>query len=498
MSEKPRTLLALRGVGKSFPGVKALDDVTVEVMAGEVHGLVGENGAGKSTLMAIASGALAADEGHVEIAGRRVDGDPRRAREQGLAIVRQEPALMPDLSVAENLYLGLDPQRRPPIARLDAWATERLLAWSNSHSVRARDRVDTLNPEQRFIVEIVKALAAEPAVLVLDEPTEHLSAEDVARLFERIRALTARGAAVVYISHRIREVQEIADRLTVLRDGQGQGTYDARALDEDQIVTLIVGAELDREFPAKADSASTEPDVLLVEHLSGRGFTDVSLTVPRGEIVGLAGIDANGQREFMRALAGLTRCRGEVRINGRLATLNGVNHAAASGIRYVPGDRHREGIFADLPVRDNFSLRSLWRDSRAGIVGARREQQRAAEAVARYGVKTPGIETRIGLLSGGNQQKLVLAKWLAARCRVLILDEPTRGVDVGAKAEIHALIDELASSGAGVVLISSELPEVLNLCTRIIVLREGRVAGELPRATATQDGLMRLMAGVAA
>ena len=272
-------LLEMRGVSKHFPGVRALHQITFDVRAGEVHGLVGENGAGKSTLMGVASGALVATEGHVKIAGEETEGDPEGARELGLAIVRQEPALMPDLSVAENLYLGLPKSQRPSLSGLNAWAKRLLQHWSNDVAIDPRAHVTTLNPEQRFIVEIVKALESKPKVLVLDEPTEHLAAEDVERLFERIREVTARGAAVVYISHRIREVQAVADRLTVLRDGEGQGTYDARELNEDQIVSLIVGGELDRTFPAKARSGDHKV-VLSTDGFSGSGFSNVTCADP--------------------------------------------------------------------------------------------------------------------------------------------------------------------------------------------------------------------------
>ena len=337
-------LLELTGVCKSFPGVRALHDVTFDVRAGEVHGLVGENGAGKSTLMGVASGALAAEEGRVVIAGREMRGDPELARDLGLAIVRQEPSLMPDLTVAENLYLGLPEARRPGLSNLGAWAAGLLARWSKDVAIGVGDHVATLNPEQRFIVEIVKALACEPKVLVLDEPTEHLATEDVDRLFTRIREVTARGAAVIYISHRIREVQAIADRLTVLRDGEGQGTYEACSLSEDQIVSLIVGTSLDRTFPAKAGTGIGGA-VLEVKGYSGPGFTDVTLQVRKGEILGLAGIDANGQREFMRALAGLTRGHGHLAISGRPVAITSTKGAMRAGVSYLPGDRHREGIF---------------------------------------------------------------------------------------------------------------------------------------------------------
>jgi ribose transport system ATP-binding protein len=346
----------------------------------------------------------------------------------------------------------------------------------------------SLTPEQRFIVEIVKALSAKPKVLVLDEPTEHLLAEDVDRLFERIRGVTASGCSVVYISHRIREVQKIANRITVLRDGQGQGTYDAAGLSEQQIVELIVGGALDREFPAKAGNGSTGV-VLDVVSLRGAGFTDVSVRVRKGEIVGLAGIDGNGQREFMGALAGLIRSRGTVAVNGRQASLQDSQAAAASGIRLLPGDRHREGIFGELSVRENFSIRSLPFDSVKGWISQRREARRAQEAVAGFAVKTPSVETPIRSLSGGNQQKLVIASVLASHPKVLLVDEPTQGVDIGARMEIYKVLREAAAAGTAVIVVSSDALEVAGLCDRVLIFSRGHIVKELRDGAVSENNI---------
>lgn len=475
-------------VTKVFPGVKALDDVTFEVAAGEVHGLVGENGAGKSTLMAVASGALVPEQGRVVISGVETKGDTEKARALGLAIVRQEPALMPDLTVAENLYLGVSEAQRPSLMRTTAWAQRLLEQWSDDVAIDASERVVSLNPEQRFIVEIVKALATKPKVLVLDEPTEHLLAEDVERLFERIRKVTAGGCAVVYISHRIREVQQIADRLTVLRDGQGQGTFDASNLSEQQIVELIVGGTLDREFPPKSNGGRAEI-VLDVVGLRGTGFSDVSLRVKKGEIVGLAGIDGNGQREFMRALAGLNRSRGSVTVNGMSASLKQSQAATRSDIRYLPGDRHREGIFGDLSVRENFSLRSLSFDTVRGIVRPKSEGRRAREAVSSFAVKTPTIETPIRSLSGGNQQKLVLSSVLASKPKVLLVDEPTQGVDIGARMEIYKVLRQAAAAGTAVIVVSSDALEVAGLCDRVLIFSRGHIVKELRDGAVSESNI---------
>lgn len=487
MPESGEILLDVLNVTKTFPGVRALGNVTFNVRAGEVHGLVGENGAGKSTLMGVASGALIANEGSVHISGREMRGDPELARELGLAIVRQEPALMPDLSVAENLYLGLPAHKRPALSELTAWATRLITRWSDDVAINVRDHVATLNPEERFIVEIVKALACEPKVLVLDEPTEHLVADDVQRLFARIREITAKGASVVYISHRIREVQTIADRLTVLRDGEGQGTYDAKTLDEDRIVALIVGQDLDRTFPEKAQTVGREG--LKVRGLTGSGFTDVSFAVREGEILGFAGIDGNGQREVMRALAGLVQSSGSVLIGDVAAKLGSSQKAMRSGVSYLPGDRHAEGIFGDLSVRENFSSRSPAEDIVAGFVRRGSEERRAKAAVAQFAVKTPGLETPIRSLSGGNQQKLVLASVLATKPRVLLVDEPTQGVDVGARAEIYKVLREVARSGVAIIVVSSDANEVAGLSDRVAIFSRGRIVEVLEGAKVVEDNI---------
>ena len=482
------SLLQIDGVTKTFPGVLALDNVTFSVRAGEVHGLVGENGAGKSTLMAVASGALVPESGRVVIDGTQTKGDTEQARRLGLAIVRQEPALMPDLTVAENLYLGVPAEQRPSLMSTSEWAQQLLRQWSENVAIDANERVLSLTPEQRFIVEIVKALSAKPKVLVLDEPTEHLLAEDVDRLFERIRGVTASGCSVVYISHRIREVQKIANRITVLRDGQGQGTYDAERLSEQQIVELIVGGALDREFPAKAGNGSTST-VLDVVSLGGAGFTDVSVRVRQGEIVGLAGIDGNGQREFMSALAGLVRSRGTVSVNGRPANLQDSQAAAASGIRLLPGDRHREGIFGELSVRENFSIRSLPLDSIKGWISQRSEARRAREAVTGFAVKTPSVETPIRSLSGGNQQKLVIASVLASHPEVLLVDEPTQGVDIGARMEIYKVLRQAAAAGTAVIVVSSDALEVAGLCDRVLIFSRGHIVKELRDGAVSENNI---------
>ncbi|AEA24473.1 Monosaccharide-transporting ATPase [Pseudonocardia dioxanivorans CB1190] len=467
--------LRIDHVTKTFPGVVALDDVDLTVRAGEVHGIVGENGAGKSTLMAVASGALVPDAGTVSLGGRPLRaGSTHAAQELGMAIVLQEPALLPDLTVAENMYLGQPPAARPPIGRLRSWSRDRLRDWSEEVGIDPDSRIEELEPEKRFIVDIVRALAHEPAVLVLDEPTEHLAGEDVERLFAAVRERVRDGGAVVYISHRIREVKEIADRISVLRDGCHRGTFDTQSLAERDIVDLIVGRRLDAVFPDKPVLSDAGDPVLRVETLRGRGFEDLTFDVGPGEIVGFAGIEGNGQRDALRALAGLGHRTGSVSVDGAQV------RRRSAAVAYLTGDRHREGVFPGLTVRETIGLRNLDRFTRLGVVEPRREREFARTAVADLAVKTPSIDTPIESLSGGNQQKALLAGVLRRDPRVLLIDEPTQGVDIGAKSEIYDLLrDSARDRGMGVVVVSSDGIELAGLCDRVLIFSRGHVVEEL-------------------
>lgn len=492
--DKTGAVLELQGVTKSFGAVRALSDVSLVVQAGEVHGLIGQNGAGKSTLMAVASGALAPDEGAVVIGGERAVGDPERARTLGLAIVRQEPALMPDLTVAENMLLGVPASRRPAMRDIDTWTMGLLRQWGPDISIRSRDRVNTLSPEQRFIVDIVKALAAEPKILVLDEPTEHLQGDDVRRLFEYIGSVTARGTGVVYISHRIREVRTIAQRVTVLRDGRGQGTWHVDGLDDDKIVELIVGTAVSREFPPKAAPARLGQPALSTHAYSGKGFSDVNVSIRKSEIVGLAGIDGHGQREFMRALAGLNVARhGSVQLDGTRVSVPHPGSAASLGIEFISGDRHRESAFEDMPIRANFSFRSLARDSWMGFVRQGQEALRSREGLGKLGVKYGHIEDDMRTLSGGNQQKVVLAGALAAEPRILLVDEPTQGVDIGSRMDIYRTLRMATERGCSVVVVSSDAAELAGLCDRVLVFSRGNIAAELRGDEVTENRIVSSM-----
>jgi ribose transport system permease protein/ribose transport system ATP-binding protein len=483
--------LHAEGVTKRFPGVTALDRVTLEVRRGEIHGVVGENGAGKSTLMAVVSGALAPDEGTVRIGDDLLDPiSPQRARELGVAIVRQEPALLPDLTVAENMFLGVPPERCPPTGQMKRWSDDCLKAWDADAIIDSSARVDQLPPEQRFIVEIARALSGDPAVLILDEPTEHLAREDVVRLFEKIRARAQAGCAVVYISHRIHEVKAIAERITVLRDGKGRGTYEAASLSEKEIVDLIVGRSLEAAFPAKPAEPRTGEPRLQVRGLRGARFSGVDFEVGAGEIIGFAGIEDNGQRETLRALAGLGRSSGRVILDGRRVRASSSTQAVRAGIAYLPGDRHREGILTGLTVADNVAFRSLSTVDLGGVVGDRAVNRFVHEAIGGLAVKTPSLETPIESLSGGNQQKALLAGVLATRPRVLLVDEPTQGVDIGARVEIYRILRRLAAeAGTAVIVLSADALELAGLCDRVLVFSRGAVVRELAGDEVTEAAI---------
>jgi ribose transport system ATP-binding protein len=477
----PTSRLRLTEVSKSFGPVRALQDVTFEVAAGEIHGLIGENGAGKSTLMAVASGALQPDTGTVVIDSTELRNGPTQSRALGLAIVRQHPALLPEMSVADNLLFGIPDEERRKISNAHRWARECLAAWDDRPDIDPRARVSSLNPEQKFVIEISRALSQRPRVLVLDEPSEHLGAEGVDRLFDAVRSLVAGGSSVVYISHRIREIRAISDRVTVLRDGHSRGTHVTAELSEEQIVGLIIGRSLGAVYPTKPSDGSfaSASAHLRVEGLSGARFADVSFEIKRGEIVGLAGIDDNGQAEIARALAGLERSTGTVTLGGRQVTTRSPGAAVRSGIAYIPADRHKEGVFSDLSVRSNVLMRGLRGAAVGGFMSASKERSLSDERLAAYGVKAASSEVPISSLSGGNQQKVVMAGSLLTEPKVLIADQPTQGVDVGAKADIYAHLRSTAEAGNSVLMLSSDATELAGVCDRVLVVSRGQIVATI-------------------
>ncbi|HWV84037.1 MAG TPA: ATP-binding cassette domain-containing protein [Capillimicrobium sp.] len=485
MSESTdRIELRLTDVHKSFGGVRALKGVSFSVRAGEVHALLGENGAGKSTLMAVAAGSLEPDSGTVEIGGEPLTHtSPSAAQALGLGVVYQHPAIADDITVLENMLLAMPADRRPRFGAAERWAREQLDAVGAR--VDPLRRANDLSAAEHQLVEIAKALALEPRVLILDEPTAALGAAEVEHLFEQVRAIRARGTAVVYISHRIPEVTAISDRVTVLRDGEHMGTFPTAELSEDDILKLIVGRQIDAVFPDKSAGAGDE--VLHVAGLSGEAFDDVSLSVRAGEIVGLAGVVGNGQQELIRALAGLEPHTGAIRVNGRDVRIANPVQARKAGIAFVPADRQREGVFGSLSVRENAAATSLESYARGGMVRPSAERAAVATQSAALAVKAPSPEAGVMTLSGGNQQKVVFARALLSEPDVLLCDEPTQGVDVGARVEIYALIRQLADAGKAVVVCSSDALELEGLCDRVVILSRGSVVAELTGDEITEE-----------
>jgi rhamnose transport system ATP-binding protein len=488
-------LLRLTDVSKAFGGVRALRGVSFELMPGEVHALVGENGAGKSTLIKIASGAHRPDSGAVEIGGRvAADLDPPAARALGVAVIHQQPALFPDLTVAENVALALEPIG---LWRRVRWVERRVRAAELLARIGAAidpaAEVCTLTMPEQQLVEIAKAVGADARVVVMDEPTASLSGREVENLFRVIRGLRDRGAGVVYVSHRLDELPAIADRVTALRDGAVVHSRPMAGTTRGDLVRMMVGRELSAIFP-KVD-VPVGGVVLETRGLTCRatGVSGVSLAVRAGEILGLAGLVGAGRTELARTLFGLTPAdAGEIRLRGKPVRITSPAAAVALGIGYVPEDRRRYGVIPDMPVSANMTLAVLRKVSRRGLLDDRRERDLAEDLVRRLGVKASSVDEPVETLSGGNQQKVALARWLAADPAVLILDEPTQGVDVGAKAEIHRLMGDLAARGLATLMISSDLPEVLGMSDRVAVMHGGKVAGFLDRSTATQERVLEL------
>jgi ABC-type sugar transport system ATPase subunit len=485
-------------ITRRFPGVQALSDVSLEIADGSCHALCGENGAGKSTLGKILAGIHTPDSGRLFIHGQEVRfGSPRDALAAGVGMVHQELAFCDNLSVAENLCLGTLPSRRGLLDR-DAMA-ERATAMlaEIGTSLDVRRVVGSLTIAQQQMVQIAMAVSGGARIIIFDEPTSSLSQVEADRLYELIGRLKAGGVACIYVSHRMPEVFRLCDTVSVLRDGQHVGTRPIAGLSEHELVQMMIGRPL-AEYVPRPEGVVLGDEVLRVEGLSSPGkFQDVSFSLRSGEVLGIAGLVGAGRSEVAQALFGLDHTRrGTVTVHGRAARLKDPAEAIALGLGLVPEDRKRQGLIPQESALHNLSLSILRRLSRLTWLRRREEREVAKEFFDRLRVRAASLDTVVAGLSGGNQQKIVLARWLAARATVLMLDEPTRGVDVGAKAEIHGLIGELAARGNAILLISSELPEILTLASRILVLRGGRVVGELTREQATQDRLLRLMAGL--
>lgn len=486
------TLLELRGMSRSFGAVRALHEVRLDLRGGEVHALIGENGAGKSTLVKILAGALRPDEGTVRFDGRPLGlGSPADARAAGIAVIYQEPTLFPDLSVAENIFIGRQPLRR--LRRIDADA---MRARAAELFIRLGHRIDPDRPARGLsiadqqLVEIAKALSFDARVLIMDEPTAALSGVEVERLFAVTRALRDDGAAVLFISHRFDEVFGLCDRVTVLRDGRYVSTDRTGDMTVDDLVRRMVGRDVSQLYP-KADARAREV-LLEVRGLTREGvFSDVSFAVRGGEIVALAGLVGAGRSEVVRAVFGIDRYdAGTVHVGGEELRPGRPQAAMDAGIALVPEDRRQQGLVMAMSVERNVTLPRRWSLSRFGLMSRAAERRSAASWAGRFQVKAADLADPVSTLSGGNQQKAVLAKWLSTEPRVLIVDEPTRGIDVGTKADVHRMLSELAADGLAVLMVSSELPEVIGMADRVLVMNEGLLVADIPRDRVDEETVM--------
>jgi ribose transport system ATP-binding protein len=493
MSDAP-PFLELRGITKRFPGVLALNGVRLDVRAGEVHALLGENGAGKSTLIKTVSGVYQPDGGEIRIDGRLVSvRNPHDAQALGISTIYQEFTLAPDMTVAENIFLGREPLRFPALSIVDRKEMTR----------RTRDVLTALDPQidadapvrhlgvaQQQMVEIAKALSLDARLIIMDEPTATLTSREINRLFDAIDRLKRHGVAILYVSHRLDEVKAICDRATILRDGTYVATVPVASTTVDEMIRLMVGRDLTEKFPKVAIQPREE--ALRVEQLTRKGILHgISFSVRRGEIVGIAGLVGSKRTETARAIFGADPIDGgRIFLHGKPVKVRTPADAIANRIALVPEDRKRHGIFASLSVRENVVLSALRQFSRKGILDLRREKQRAQQFISSLRVATPDPEKRVLDLSGGNQQKVVIAKWLNTNAEVFLFDEPTRGIDVGGKIEVYRLMGDLLAGGAAIVMISSELPEILGLSDRILVMRDGRICGEFDRAEATEEKIL--------
>ena len=493
------TLLKISGIDKSFPGVKALSNACLSVYAGRAMALMGENGAGKSTLMKVLTGIYSKDAGTIEYLGQQVMfKGPKNSQEAGISIIHQELNLVGNLTIAENIFLGREfttPFRSIDWKKMHAEADKLLARLNVPHS--SHQLCSELSIGEQQMVEIAKALSFESKVIIMDEPTDALTDTETEALFNVIRELKAEKRGIVYISHRIKEIFEICDDVTVLRDGQFIGEVAVAELTEDRLIEMMVGRRLDEQYP-HVDVPEGEVR-LEVNQLSGSGVHNVSFTLRAGEILGISGLMGAGRTELMKVLYGaLPKESGEVRLNGKTISNDCPQDGLNNGIVYISEDRKGDGLILGMSVKENMSLTALDHFSKVGRIRHDSEQLAVDDFILMFNIKTPSRDQQIGLLSGGNQQKVAIAKGLMTRPNVLILDEPTRGVDVGAKKEIYQLINKFKQDGLSIIIVSSEMPEVLGMSDRILVMREGRISGEFSREDATQEKLLAAAIGKSA
>jgi ribose transport system ATP-binding protein len=487
------TYLKMKGITKTFPGVLALDSVDFELELGKIQALVGENGAGKSTLMKILSGVYRMDTGDIFIDDKRVEiTDTLSSQQLGISIIYQELNLLQNMNIAENIFIGREKKKGVFVDKAQMHEEARKLLDEVGLDISTRTLVKSLSTAQKQMVEVAKSLSFNSKIIIMDEPTSSLTETETKILFNIIRKLKERNVAVVFISHRINEIFEIADEVVVMRDGQMAGKLNRDEMTESTIISLMVGREIEDIF-SKLPSKIGEP-ILEVKNLSTKGFLkDINFTLKRGEILGFAGLVGAGRSEVMRAVFGIDRREtGEIYIHGKKVAIDSTEDALKHKIGFLPEDRKEQALILGMQVKENITLAALQMLSRLNFIDKKIEKNVAAEYIDKLSIKTPSDEQKVINLSGGNQQKVVIAKWMATNPEILILDEPTRGVDVGAKKEIHILISKLAQQGVGIILISSELPEILGMSDRIVVMHEGRIRGELLREDASQEKIMKI------
>jgi ribose transport system ATP-binding protein len=489
-------LLSMNGITKRFPGVLALDCVDLDLRAGEILGLIGENGAGKSTLMRILGGDYPADSGKIALDGARAAiSDVQDSIALGVSVIYQELNLAPNLDIASNIFLGREPRTLGIVDTKRLYARAAELAGRVGISAPMTTLVEKLSPGEQQLVEIAKALSMDARILVLDEPTSSLSPAEAAKLFEVMRALKGAGVSMIYISHRLGEVEEMCDRVIVLRDGERAGTMEHEHINRDEMVKLMVGRDISRFFPEHHAARGNETVMSVRDFVYAGGKAPVSFNLKAGEILGVAGLVGAGRTELVQSLFGIEpKLAGEVRIRGERADIRTPADAIRFGMGLVPEDRKALGVILEMPVVENISLSSIG-SYNPPFLDRSRETQVATELVEKLDIKTPGLDQFVQFLSGGNQQKVALAKWLGTNPKILILDEPTRGIDVGSKSEIYKLIRELADGGMGVIMASSEMEEIIGLADRVLVMHEGKCTGTLDRGEISEESIMHLATG---
>jgi ribose transport system ATP-binding protein len=491
----PDPLFQMEGISKRYGGVRALENAQLAVYSGRIHAILGENGAGKSTLIKIMAGVVAPDEGRMVMDGREVSfASPRQANANGVACIFQELSLVPDLSVADNIVISDPPRRFGMIDRAEQRRiAERALARAGAADIHSRALVKDLPLSRRQMVEIAKALARNPRILILDEATSALTASDVAKVFAVLKRLRSEGLALLYISHRMHEIAELADECSVFRNGRHVATYQAGTKSDNEVVEMMIGREYRHIFPPKPALAAAPP-VLVCNEL---GWADrlrgISFSMRPGEVVGLGGLDGQGQRELMLALFGVLRgTTGSVQVDGKAVAISSPGQARSDeiGMALIPEDRKTEGLMLPMTVRENLSFAALDEVSTAGVIDRDKEEQLIDEMVTLLAIKTAGLEIPVGALSGGNQQKVVIAKWLMRKPRIILLNDPTRGIDVGTKQEIYQLLRRLADSGAAILFYSTDYDELIGCCNRVLVLYDGRIVRELEGGEITERALV--------